>query len=160
MEEVVLDSSVIIKSLLKPGRWLPGEVYKRELETHYKARTLVKTLKSNNITVLLPYPVIVEVGAVIARLASRELAGRVVESLRTTKNYIVVYEEEYRDKALKVALLTGSSGFDAYIIGLAWSRDALLITDDEPMSKHAEALGVKVVLLRRTNVEDIMKQLH
>ena len=160
MEEVVLDSSIIVKSILKPGRWLPEEVYKRELETHYKARTLVKTLKSNNITALIPYPVIVEVGAVIARLASRELAEKVVESLRTTKNYTVVYEEEYRDKALKVALLTGSSGFDAYIIGLAWNRDALLITDDEPMSRHAEALGVKVVLLRSTNVEDIMKQLH
>ena len=160
MEEVVLDSSVIIKSILRPGRWLPKEVYKRELETHHKARTLVKTLKSSDITVLIPYPVIVEVGAVIARLASRELAEKVVESLKTTKNYAVVYEEEYRDKALKVALLTGSSGFDAYIIGLAWSRDALLITDDEPMSRHAETLGVKVVLLRNTDVEDIMKQLH
>ena len=160
MEEVVLDSSVIIKSILKPGRWLPKEVYKRELETHFKARTLVKTLKSSDITVLIPYPVIVEVGAVIARLASRELAERVVESLRTTKNYIVVYEEEYRDKALKVALLTGSSGFDAYVIGLAWNRNALLITDDKPMSRHAETLGVKVFLLRDTDVEDIMKQLH
>ncbi len=160
MEEVVLDSSVIIKSILKPGRWLHKEVYKRELETHFKARTFVKKLKSSDITVLIPYPVIVEVGAVIARLVSRELAERVVESLRTTKNYTVVYEEEYRDKALKVALLTGSSGFDAYVIGLAWNRNALLITDDKPMSRHAETLGVKVFLLRDTDVEDIMKQLH
>ncbi len=160
MEEVVLDSSVIIKSILKPSRWLSEEVYSRELETHHKARALVKALKSSDITVLIPYPVIVEVAAVISRLAGRELAERVVESLRTTKNYIVVYEEEYRDEALKVALLTGSSGFDAYIIGLAWNRDALLITDDESMSRHAETLGVKVVLLRNTDVEDIMKQLH
>ncbi len=41
MEEVVLDSSIIIKSILKPGRWLPEEVYRRELETHHKARALV-----------------------------------------------------------------------------------------------------------------------
>ncbi|MEB2836865.1 MAG: type II toxin-antitoxin system VapC family toxin [Desulfurococcales archaeon] len=157
---MVLDSSVIIKSILKPSRWLSEEVYSRELETHHKARALVKALKSSDITVLIPYPVIVEVAAVISRLAGRELAERVVESLRTTKNYIVVYEEEYRDEALKVALLTGSSGFDAYIIGLAWNRDALLITDDESMSRHAETLGVKVVLLRNTDVEDIMKQLH
>ena len=160
MEEVVLDSSVIIKSILKPGRWLSREVYKRELETHRKARTLVKTLKSSDVIVLIPYPVLVEVAAVISRLASRELAEKVVESLKTTKNYIVVYEEEYRDRALKVALATGSPGFDAYIIGLAWSRAALLITDDEPMSKYAETLGVKVLLLRNTNIEDIMKQLH
>ena len=44
LEEVVLDSSVIIKSILKPSRWLPEEVYRRELETHHKARVLVKTL--------------------------------------------------------------------------------------------------------------------
>ena len=157
MEEVVLDSSVIVKSILKPGRWLPEEVYRRELEIHHKARALVKALKSSDTVVLIPYPVIVEVAAVISRLASRELAGKVVESLKTTKNYTIVYEEEYRDKALKAALQTGSSGFDAYIIGLAWDRDALLITDDEPMSRHAETLGVKVVLLRNANLRDIMK---
>ena len=101
-----------------------------------------------------------EVAAVISRLAGRELAEKVVESLKTTKNYTIVYEEEYRDKALKVALQTGSSGFDAYVIALAWDRDALLITDDEPMSKHAETLGVKLVLLRNANLRDIMKRLH
>jgi len=121
---------------------------------------LVKALKSGDIVVLIPYPVIVEVAAVLSRLASRELAEKVVESLKTTKGYTIVYEEEYRDKALEVALATGSSGFDAYIIGLAWNRDALLITDDESMSKHAKALGVRVILLRGANVEDIMKQLH
>ncbi len=160
MEEVVLDSSVIVKSILKPGRWLPEEVYRRELETHHKARDLVKTLKSSDTIVLIPYPVIVEVAAVISRLAGRELAEKVVESLKTTRNYAIVYEEEYRDEALKVALQTGSSGFDAYIIALAWNRDALLITDDEPMSKHAKTLGVKVALLRNANLRDIMKQLH
>ena len=75
MEEVVLDSSVIIKSILKPGRWLSEEVYRGELETHYKARTLVKTLKSSDIIVLIPYPVIVEVAAVISRLASPRTSG-------------------------------------------------------------------------------------
>ena len=160
MEEVVLDSSVLVKSILRPGRWLSEEVYSRELETHHKARILVKALKSSDTIVLIPYPVIVEVAAVTSRLAGKELAEKVVESLKTTKNYIIVYEEEYRDEALKVALQTGSSGFDAYIIALAWDRDALLITDDEPMSKHAETLGVRVVLLRNTNVEDITKQLH
>ncbi len=156
MEEVVLDSSVLVKSILKPGRWLPEEVYRRELETHHKARDLVKTLKSSDTIVLIPYPVIVEIAAVISRLASRELAEKIVESLKTTKNYTIVYEEEYRDKALKVALQTGSSGFDAYIIALAWDRDALLITDDEPMSKHAETLGVKVVLLCNANLRDMI----
>ena len=54
MEEVVLDASVIVKSVLKPGRWLPDEVYKRELETHRKAEALVRALRSNNTIVLIP----------------------------------------------------------------------------------------------------------
>lgn len=41
MEEVVLDSSVIVKAVLRPGRWLPSEVYERELETHDKAGILI-----------------------------------------------------------------------------------------------------------------------
>ncbi len=161
MEEVVLDSSVIIKSILKPGRWLPEEVHRRELETHYKAKTLIKTLKSKSsgVTVLIPYPVIVETAAVLTRLMDRELAERIVESLKTTASYRIVYEEEYREKALQVALETGSSGFDAYIIALALKENALLITDDEPMSKHAETLGVKVLLLRNTSLKDLLEKI-
>jgi len=160
LEKVVLDSSVIVKSILKPGRWLPNAVYERELETHRKAKTLVKILRSSPATALIPYPVLVEVAAVITRLAGRKLAEKVVESLRTTKNYAIVHEEDYRDKALQVALKTGSSGFDAYILALAWDRDALLITDDEPMSKHAETLGVHVALLRYASLEDLIQKIR
>ena len=160
MEEVVLDSSVIVKTILKPGHWLPDEIYGRELETHHKAKILIKIFKSRQTIVLIPYPVLVEVAAVITRLVNRELAERVIESIKTTKNYIIVYEEEYRDKALQVALNTGSSGFDAYIIALAWIRNALLITDDESMSKHAEVLGINVVLLRSINLNDLVNRLR
>jgi len=94
------------------------------------------------VTVLIPYPVLVEVAAVLTRLAERRPAERVVESLEATSGYIIVYEEEYRRTALRVALVTGCSGFDAYIIALAKDRNALLITDDNAMSGHARALGV------------------
>ncbi|MCE4614407.1 MAG: PIN domain-containing protein [Desulfurococcales archaeon] len=119
---MVLDSSVIVKSVIRPVHWLPGEVYKRELETHRKAKVLIKTLESHQTIVLIPFPVLVKVVAVISRLANWELAEKVVESLRTTENYTIVGEEEYRDTALQVALETGCSGFDAYIIALAQDR--------------------------------------
>ncbi len=158
MEEVVLDSSVIVKAVLRPSHRLPSKIYERELETHNKARTLIKMLKERQLRVLIPYPVIVETAAVITRLANRELAVKVIESLRSTRNYIIAYEEEYRDKALQVALNTGSSGLDAYIIALAWSKNALLVTDDEPMSKHAEKLGTNVILLRKISLEDLLRK--
>ena len=121
---------------------------------------MIKTLRARQTKVLIPYLVLVEVAAVVARLSGRELAEKAIESLKTTKNYTVVYEEEYRDRALQVALKTGSSGFDAYIIALAWTRNALLITDDEPMGEHAKALGINVILLRNTSLENLMKRLQ
>ncbi|MEB3779039.1 MAG: hypothetical protein GSR85_02235 [Desulfurococcales archaeon] len=72
---MVLDSSVLVKSILKPGRWLSEEVYRRELEAHQKARILMKTLESSDTIVLIPYPVIVEVAAVISRLAGERISG-------------------------------------------------------------------------------------
>ncbi|MCE4623819.1 MAG: hypothetical protein F7B11_03620 [Caldisphaeraceae archaeon] len=87
---MVLDSSVLVKPILKPGHWLPNEIYKRKPETHRKARVLIKTLKLHQAIVLIPYPVLVEVAAVVARLASRELAEKAIESLKATKNYIII----------------------------------------------------------------------
>lgn len=116
-------------------------------------------MRERQLRVLIPYPVLVETAAVIARLSGRELAAKVVESLRSTRNYVIVYEEAYRDKALEVALTTGSSGLDAYVIALAWSRGVLLVTDDEPMSKHAEVLGVNVALLRKMSLEELLHKL-
>ncbi len=89
MEEVVLDSSVIVKAVLKPGRWLSKEVYEREVETHAKAKTLIRLLDKHDVRILVPYPVVVEVAAVIARLAGRELAERMVESLRAARQYTI-----------------------------------------------------------------------
>jgi len=122
LEEVVLDSSVIVKAVLKPGSWLPTSIYERELKTHDKARLLVRKLKSEGVTVFLPYPVLVEVAAVLTRIAARGIAERIVSSLKATQGYVIVYEDEIRHRALQVAFQTGSSGFDAYIIALALER--------------------------------------
>ena len=42
MEEVVLDSSVIVKAILKPGRWLLKGAY--GMDTHIKVETLIRLL--------------------------------------------------------------------------------------------------------------------
>ena len=47
---------------------------------------------------------VVEVAAVIRRLSNKELAEKIVNSLMTTPGYTIIYEEEYKSKALKVAL--------------------------------------------------------
>ncbi len=138
MGKVVLDTSVIVKAILKPGRWLPRDVYERELETHRKSRLLIRLLREKGVEVFIPFAALVEVASVLARLASSSLAREVVESLKTSENYHVVYEEEIRDYAIRIALEVCSSGFDTYFIAVAKMLNAVLITDDEPMFVQAK----------------------
>jgi len=103
---------VIVKAVLKPSRWLPKDIYEREVETHKKSRLLIRLVKQKRIEVFIPFVALVEVAGVLTRLASSSLAREVVESLKTSENYHIIREEEIRDHANKIALEVGSSGFD------------------------------------------------
>ncbi|RLF22801.1 MAG: hypothetical protein DRN15_08130, partial [Thermoprotei archaeon] len=83
----------------------------------------------------------------------------VVESLRTTENYQVIYEEEIRDSAVDLALETGASGFDTYFMTIAKLYNATLITDDEPMAIYAERIGVDTILVRRVNKRELIAKI-
>jgi len=155
MGRVVLDTSVIVKAVLKPGRWLPRDIYEREIETHRKSRLLIRLLKEERIEVLIPFVALVEVAGVLTRLASSSLAREVVESLRTSENYRIVYEEEIRDSVIEIALEVGSTGFDTYFIAVAKKFNAMLVTDDEPMAIHAKRLGIDTVLIRKTGFDEL-----
>jgi len=157
---VVLDTSVIVKAVLKPGKWLPRSVFERELETHRKSRLLTRLLNEKGVEVLIPFAALVEVAGVLTRLASRDLAMKVVESLRTTRRYRIVYEDEIRDYVIEIALSTGSSGFDTYFIATAKLYNAALITDDEPMSIQAERVGVNTILVRKTSTEELIAKIN
>jgi len=157
---VVLDTSVIVKAVLKPGKWLPRSVYELELETHRKSRLLIRLLNEKGVELLIPFATLVEVVGVLTRLASRDLAMKVVESLRTTGRYRIVYEDEIRDYAIEIALNTGSSGFDIYFIATAKLYNAALITDDEPMSIQAERVGVNTILVRKTSTEELIAKIN
>ncbi|PLJ78195.1 MAG: hypothetical protein B7L53_01765 [Thermofilum sp. NZ13] len=111
---MVLGANVIVKAVLKPGKWLPRSVYERELETHRKSRLLVRLLNEKGVELLVPFAALVEVAGVLTRLASRDLAVRVDGSLRTSRRYRIVYEDEIGDYVIETALSTGSSGFDIY----------------------------------------------
>jgi len=157
---VVLDTSVIIKAVLKPGKWLPRSVYERELETHRKSRLLIRLLNEKGVEVLIPFAALVEIAGVLTKLVSRDLAMEVVESLRATRSYRIVYEEEIRDHIIETALSTGSSGFDTYFIAIAKLYNATLITDDEPMSIRTEHVGVNTILVRKTGTEELIAKIN
>ena len=104
---------------------------------------------------LIPFVAFVEVACVLTRLTSSSLAREVVESLRTSESYRIVYEEEIRDSVIDVALEVGSTGFDTYFIAVAKKFDTMLVTDDEPMAIHAKRLGIDTVLVRKTSFDEL-----
>ncbi|NJE00480.1 type II toxin-antitoxin system VapC family toxin [Thermococcus sp. JdF3] len=152
---VVLDTSILAKALLKPRRSLPPEVYTRESNTHKKARLVVKLCDGHD--VMFPRAGLVEIASVLKRNGHGAVILKVIESISIS--YTIVDEDEIFENALEVASLTGASGFDTYFIALAKSTDALLITDDVKMSKHALAVGINVLLLREASEERIREVL-
>ena len=67
MDSVVLDTTVVVKSVLKPPRHLPPHVYRREVETRRKIHAILEVLESRGYTVYFPRAGIVEVAAVLKR---------------------------------------------------------------------------------------------
>ena len=149
--KVILDTSVIVKALLRPRRSLPQEVLERENQTHEKARLVVHLCDDHE--VLLPKACLVEVASVLKRNGHGDVIPDILESL--SLSYNLVPEETIFEEAIDVASKTGASGFDCYFMALALVEGALLITDDVKMAFHARNLGIKTLLLRETSGEEI-----
>jgi predicted nucleic acid-binding protein len=158
MIKVVLDSSVLIKSIFKPLRSLSSDGYSRELETHEKCKVLIKFIEERDVEVRVPKVCIVEIAAVAKRLAGRALAAKA--SMGIMKSYNIAEEEAIFDIAWDVALETGCSGFDSYFIALAKREDAILFTDDSGMYYHAEEIGVNSILMRSTDLKTLERKLE
>ena len=158
MIRVVLDTSVLLKSIFKPLRSLSTYAYSRELETHEKCRVLIKFIEERDVEVHVPKVCVVETAAVAKRLAGRVLAARASKGI--IKSYIIAEEESIFDIAWDVALETGCSGFDSYFIALAQRENAILFTDDSGMHHHAEEVGVNSILVRCIDLKTLERKLE
>jgi len=158
MIRIVLDTSILLKSIFKPLRSLSFEAYSRELETHEKCKALIKFIEERDVEVHVPKVCVVETAAVAKRLAGRVLAERASKGI--IKSYNIAEEEAIFDIAWDVALETGCSGFDSYFIALAKREDAILFTDDSGMHRHAEEVGVDSNLMRDTDLKTLERKLE
>jgi predicted nucleic acid-binding protein len=158
MIRVVLDTSVLLKSIFKPLRSLSSDAYSRELETHEKCKVLIKFIEERDVEVHVPKVCVVETAAVAKRLAGRVLAARASKGI--IKSYNIAEEEAIFDIAWDVALETGCSGFDSYFIALAKREDAILFTDDSGMHHHAGESGVDSILVRCTDLKTLERKLE
>jgi len=158
MIRVVLDTSILLKSIFKPHRSLSFEAYSRELATHEKCKVLIKFIEERDVEVHVPKVCVVETAAVAKRLAGRALAERASKGIM--KSYNIAEEEAIFNIAWDVALETGCSGFDSYFIALAKREDAILLTDDSGMHHHAEEVGVDSILVRCTDLNTLERKLE
>ena len=152
MDRSVLDTSVIIKSIFKPPKSLSSKIYKRELETHEKCRTIIRMLEESGVDVYVPKVCVVETAAVVRRLADKKFAMKISEGV--LYSYEVLDETFLFDSAWTIAMNTGCSGFDSYFIALARINDAVLFTDDKGMHFHAKEVDVDSVLIRETDLKN------
>ncbi len=126
INSVVLDTSIVAKSVLTLPRHLPRDICNREVIMRKKIHTLLDILGKRNVKVFFPKAGIVEAASVLRRSnLKRGLIIKIIESLN--KTFIVVDENIIYDKALEVALTTAPSGFDAYFIALALFTGSILI---------------------------------
>ena len=153
MDRGVLDTSTIIKSIFKPSKSLPSEIYRREMETHKKCRVLIKRIEERGVDVFIPRVCVIETGAVAKRLSNRDFAEKISKGV--LDYYEVVDEAILFDSAWAIALNTGCSGFDSYFIAVTKIKNAVLFTDDEGMHFHAKEVGVDSVLMREINFKEI-----
>jgi len=158
MIRIVLDTSVIVKSIFRPLRSLSKEAYRRECETHEKCKALIKLVEELDVVVHVPKVCIVETAAVAKRLAGRTLALRASNGI--AKSYSIADEETIINIAWDVALETGCAGFDSYFIALAKREDAILLTDDSGMHHHAEEAGVTSILIRSSDLKTLAQRLE
>ena len=154
----VLDTSIVAKSILEPPKNLPSEVYKREIDTREKIRTILEILESQDYTVYFPRAGIIEITSVLKRSGlDKQIIMKLIESIKET--FIIINEELIYNRALEIAVEKAPSGFDAYFIALAAITNSVLITDDKPMAKHAKSIGLEVILVREASMEYIREKL-
>ncbi|MEM0027149.1 MAG: type II toxin-antitoxin system VapC family toxin [Ignisphaera sp.] len=157
-DSVVLDTSVVVKSILAPPRYLQRDIYEREIRTREKIHVILSLLEEKNLKVFFPRSGIIEVASVLKRSElTREQVLRIIESLSET--FIIVDENVIYDKALDVALTTAPSGFDTYFLALTLLTNSLLITDDRGMVDQARKLKLNTLFVREATIEEIKTKL-
>ncbi len=105
------------------------------------AEEVFRCAASSNIRVYVPRLFLVEVAGVLVRFLAPSLVEEVVNRLE--EEISIIGDDLYFERAVKIALATGSRGADAYYIGLAEAIRAPLATSDKVQAQNAKRAGVR-----------------
>lgn len=128
VEELTIDSSVIVASLLEQEK------------DHLKALSMWKKVITGKAIAIMPYTVLVEVvAAVRRRTGQKELAQKVKKELLSidTANFVIIDPDSASD-ASDIAIESGVRGMDAVVIQTAKEYKTALVSLDAEMIDKAE----------------------
>ncbi len=147
MNEIVLDTTVLVKGIIPPLRKKIDGFYEEQLRLHRIARHILTRVEENRVLLKAPAIVLIEVAAVGARLTGKEERG-ILASDYVREHAEIIYDVNLLEEAIRVAAKTKISGFDSVFIACAKIANCLLITDDKKMYEAATKFGVRAKLLR------------
>lgn len=146
--KLTIDSSVLIKALVRPLRRKHDDIFKQQMKIHSRALEIFEDVVRNKISMCIPAIVLVEVGAVISRVTNNETDARdAVEKVRTHASQIL-YDYELLEPTISTAIKTKASGFDNLILSCATITGSAIITDDSKLHEIAKENGYVSHLLR------------
>jgi len=147
MNTVTLDTTVLVKGIIPPGRRKKDPVYEEQFRLYSIARNIISEVENGNSIMYIPSVAAVEVAAVAARLTGKYKRG-ILASDYVKEQGNIIYDVYLLDKAIKIAAGTKISGMDAIFIACAVLTGSALITDDKKMYDAALKVGVGAKLLR------------
>jgi predicted nucleic acid-binding protein len=144
----VLDTSVIIKGLIKPRRKKADNIRIEQFKAYATASSIIDDVYSGAIDLYIPVVAVIEIAAVASRLTGSKAVG--ISTARFAEDLAVqiIDEKIMLAECIDVAAQTKASGFDSVFIACAKTLGLPLITDDKGMYDAAIRMGVKAELLR------------
>ncbi|PKP57855.1 MAG: hypothetical protein CVT89_03790 [Candidatus Altiarchaeales archaeon HGW-Altiarchaeales-2] len=147
MSNVTLDTTVLIKGIIPPGRIKKDSIYEEQFKLHITARSIIHKIEINESVMNVTSTALIEVAAVAARLTGKEDRG-ILASDYVRKHGNVVGDIYLPDESISIAAKTKISGFDSVFIACAKITASTLITDDKQMYEAAVKIGINAQLLR------------
>jgi uncharacterized protein len=119
------------------------------------AEEMFSILEEKGLTILEPDLFKIELTGQIARRVKRDLAPKICEEIFQELDFIGT--SEIFDKALSIALETGSRAADSFYIAAAEVKEAILISNDRLQIENAKKAGIEVYSLLQD--QELLKKL-
>ena len=145
---ITLDTTVIVKALVKPRRLKDDKILKEQTRLHELAFSILSSVQEGKTQMCIPSIAIVETASVVSRLTGSDKLGKEAADFVTGLAHSIVYDVEMLDDSVEIAVNTKASGFDVVFIACSRLTNSTLITDDIGMHRAALSAGISSKLLR------------